>query len=138
MKHPQHISGRLRDASERFAGHADDYHLFYNVICACGHDSFSVFRSAKPALKVICARCATEVIVYDASYYPAASRNKASEKFDRVPGGHESERFQVYAMYEYGQLDDGEEFDPDDITWCQVFIENDRRQLVMILDDETA
>lgn len=44
----------------------------------------------------------------------------------------------VYVMYEYGELDDDQQFDQNDITWCQVFIENENKQRVKVVDDETA
>ena len=138
MKHPRHIAGYVEDASERFARDADEYHLFYHVVCKCGDDRFLVFQSEKPALKVRCAVCRAEVVVYDTGRYPSASKSRSPDQFHQVVRSEQGDRFRVYVMYEYGQLDDGEEFDSNDITWCQVFIEDERGGLSMILDDETA
>jgi hypothetical protein len=48
-----------------------------------------------------------------------------------------AEALPVYVSCEYGQLDEDQEFDQDDITWCQVFVEKGG-QLSRIFEDETA
>jgi hypothetical protein len=45
---------------------------------------------------------------------------------------------EVFVMYEYPELDEGERFNPDDITWCQVFARTPGEPARLVLEDETA
>jgi hypothetical protein len=138
MKWPQHIDGYLRDAKAHFPLQADDDHPFYQVICSCGGTRFHVFKSNRPNLKVTCKKCDTEISVYDLKLYPAASPGRAEEVFVPVLHPNGEDTVQVFVMYEYGELDDDQTFDRNDISWCQVFIENEDGVPIKILDDETA
>ena len=138
MPHPLHITGCVRDASSRFPNEADAHHWYYQLVCQDGSTQFQLCKGTKQTVKALCSNCAKEVIVYDLSLYPGASKIPGSQGFDSVrhPDGNDS--YRVYVMYEYGELDDDQVFDPNGITWCQVFIENESGDLVKILDDETA
>ena len=44
----------------------------------------------------------------------------------------------VFVSFEYGPLDDDQAFDPNDVTWFQLFTEDRAMRLVKVFDDETA
>jgi hypothetical protein len=44
---------------------------------------------------------------------------------------------EMFVAYEYGQMEPGEEFNRDDISWCQVFLRANG-SLSQVFDDETS
>ena len=85
----------------------------------------------------ICASCQERITIYDLAFYPAAVKLEGEETFvamDSMP----VRPSQVYVCYEYGELDPDQQFDRDDICWCQIFTESQSGQLVRVFDDETA
>jgi len=74
--------------------------------------------------------------VYDLASYPTASKGKGDEWFTELDPTKEG-ALPIYVSYEYGEFDDDQEFDQDDITWCQVFVEMGGG-LRKVFDDETA
>jgi hypothetical protein len=60
------------------------------------------------------------------------------ESFSEIKETKAGSGLPVFVMYEYGELDDDQEFDPNDITWFQVFVEASNGRLVKVFDDETA
>src|SRR5690349_10992679 len=108
MPHPLHASGFVIDASSRFPGESDRHHFYYQLVCHQDARCFRLLKGNKQTVKAICARCGNEIIVYDLSYYPAASKNPGTEQFTSIrhPSGDESSL--VYVMYEYGELDEEE------------------------------
>ncbi len=130
---PAHVEGFVESATSRFADEADDYHHYFQIVCPCAGERFVTELSNKKTLRARCEACGRSVTVYDLSRYPAASKGRGPEEFrEPQPPG------QVFVMYEYGERDEGEPFDRDDITWCRAWIEDDKGELVLILDDETA
>jgi hypothetical protein len=56
-----------------------------------------------------------------------------------VVAGGSSRGVYAYVMYEYGLLDAGDGFNPDDITWCQVYArDSESGRLSKVIDHETA
>jgi len=68
--------------------------------------------------------------------YPAACKPKGAELYVamEVPEAPSP----VFVAYEYGELDEDQEFNADDITWCQVFVEHSAGDILKVFDDETA
>lgn len=136
--YPSHVEGWVRDASALFPDQADDYHYFYQLVCPCGGKQFRARLSNQESLKVECGGCKREIVVYDLALYPAATKERGVEEFQLVRQAEFTGEEQVFVMYEYGQLDEDQPFDRNDITWCQAWLENSLGKRVMILDDETA
>lgn len=87
-------------------------------------------------MKAICERCGAAAIVYDLTFYPAATKQKGAETFSEMDATKVG-ALAVYVGYEYGEFDEDQEIDENDITWCQVFVELDG-ELCQVFDDETA
>jgi hypothetical protein len=136
-KYPTHLNDCVEDASIRFINDASDYHKYYQIICRCGCKLFDLLVSDKDSVIGICSECNYRIVIYDLDYYPAATKLDGEESFARM-NGMPNRPSQVYALYEYGQLDADMEFDPNDISWFQLFSETKDGQLVKIFDDETA
>jgi hypothetical protein len=76
-------------------------------------------------------------VVYDLAMYPAASKTRGAEVFE--PLARESgSASPVFVRYEYGAPEPDVEFDRNDISWCQVFIETTSGSLAKVFDDETC
>lgn len=130
--HPRHLTDWVESADiNQFRSDADEFHHYFKLRCKCGADSFELFKSDKHTVRARCQTCAREVTVYDLAYYPAATKLAGSESFRLVGAG------KVYMMYEYGEAEDDEVFNPDDITWCQIWLGR-QSDLELVLDDETA
>lgn len=114
-------------------GDFDLYHPLWRLVCSCGGQEFDIFKSALPRVLATCRRCGRNVSVYDIREYPAATVVPADDTLRAV-----ADRVEVFVMYEYSELDEGEEFNPDDITWCQVFAKSPGTQARMVVDHETA
>jgi hypothetical protein len=133
---PDHVEGFVQRAA-RFDEEADDYHHYYQVVCCCGGSHFRLFLGNKKSVKAQCVACPRMPTIYDLAYYPAATKLRGSEEF--LLAANEGEKTGlVYVMYEYGERDEDEPFDSNDITWCQVWLENSQGMLLKVLDDETA
>ncbi len=133
---PKHIEGLVEDANNRFPDDHDDFHHYFALKCLCGGERFSLVEGSKRSLIATCERCKREWRVYDLAYYTSASKGKGEEVFDRVLVSHEQPS-KLLIGYEYGEMDDEDEFDRDDITWCSVFVDNGVKPS-RVFDDETA
>src|SRR5258708_1962506 len=138
MKHPELIDGYLKDASPRFPGKSDEHHFFGQLQCSCANQWFRVWKSQRPTVRAVCEACKTHISVYDLTKYPAATPGRSEGDFVPVVHPDGGNRVRVYVMYEYGDLDPDQTFDRNDVTWCQVYIEDTAQKLIKILDDETA
>jgi hypothetical protein len=132
------MEGYASDANDQFADDADDYHHYFKIVCKCGDDRFRLIESNKQSVKAVCGKCGHEILLYDLSKYPAASKMPGDESFSEIKETKAGSGLPVFVMYEYGELDDDQEFDPNDITWFQVFVEASNGRLVKVFDDETA
>lgn len=136
---PRHVESYVQPASEKcpVPGSFDDYHPLYQVVCACGGRLFHVLADEMPRVVADCGACANRVTVYDVRLYPAATGGPGGDELHDVSGGDVA--VEVFVMYEYGDPDIPDDFDPDDISWCQVFTYDARTGSVeLVLDDETA
>jgi len=139
---PKHIEQYVRqvdDPSAFLAYECDEYALCYSVTCSCGCDEFRICLSAVPSVFAHCTECGNVLTIYDVRLYPAATPGSdttdSSDRFSQ--GGHEV--FSVYVVYEYGELDEDESFNQDDITWCEVYaFVKGTGTTVRVLSDETA
>lgn len=133
----EHVARYAIDVSDKFAPEADEAHFFYQIKCSCGGIKFKVKQTNKPSVFAICPNCSNEIIVYDVSLYPTgiSSKEPYSEVFVQEC---KTDEFNVYVMFEYSALDDDQVFDPNDISWCAVFVENSFIAITKIIDDETA
>ena len=136
--HPRHVDGWVVEANDRFPDEADDFHHFFKIQCECGRELFRLFESNKRSVKATCASCGRETLVYDLSRYPAASKLSGVESFVPMSVDQGDSGLRVFVMYEYGEPDEDQKFDPDDISWCQVFVESKNGQIKKVFDDETA
>lgn len=119
----------------------DSYTMCYKVKCTCGNEEFEVFTDSDPTVIAKCAKCKNEIIVYDLKYYPAASAVEEEEDFKKYISCKDDKLFNLCVIYEYSdefEFED-EEFDSDDITWCQVYVYGIKsKEVFKIVDDETA
>ncbi|MDE6713680.1 MAG: hypothetical protein K2K20_08085 [Lachnospiraceae bacterium] len=116
----------------------DEVHFLWKIKCECGETKFKVFTDEHPSVFCKCSRCNKDITVYELSNYPAAV--KLNEEFEVEQVFIEGvEDFNVYAIYEYSDEfeEDDDEFDPNGITWAEVYIGNGSI-VEKIVDDETA
>ena len=138
MSHPSHIDGYVVDASFCFKAHTSANSFYYQVKCKCGCVLFSVEISDKPKALAKCSHCGFVIPVYDVSFYPCATPKNGEAKILEIDGLQGQNHLKVFVMYEYGETDPDEIFNRDDISWCQVFVEDQNQNKIKILDDETA
>jgi hypothetical protein len=85
-----------------------------------------------------CSHCGDEIVVYDVRLYPAAtsSRTAGDAVLFSAAG---ATTFGVCVVYEYPELDDDQEFNQNDITWCEVFaLDEDDKVVARVISDETS
>jgi|SRR5687767_15284946 len=133
---PEHIESLVEDANHLFPDDHDNFHHYYLIKCRCGEFRFSLVEGSKKSLVATCERCNREWRIYDLAYYPSASKLKGEEHFGKILVPKEQSS-KLFIGYEYGETDDGDAFDRNDITWCIVFVEKEGK-LQRIFDDETA
>jgi hypothetical protein len=135
--YPSHLNDCVEDASDRFLADATDVHKHYELVCSCGHRSFELFLSNRKSVMAVCSACGAHILVYDLAHYPAAVKIAGPESFstlDSVP----THPAHVFIRYEYGEPEPDVDFDPNAITWCQIFVDAEDGNLVQVFDDETA
>ena len=132
--HPEHVDGFTESAGIRFAAKADECHHCFQIVCSCAQRRFHVLINNKLTVLARCVACGRQITIYDLACYPAAPKKRGSGEFRKAV----DQQGAVYVMYEYGETDEGEQFDRNDITWCQIWIEDDSGKMITLLDDETA
>ncbi len=138
IKAPNHIKGFIKNILSKVVDRAGSYSFYYQVICKCAGTRFRLLKSLKHALKAVCENCGNEITVYDVSCYSTASKGLNNSDAISVVHPKGQQFYKIYAIYEYSILNTGDTFDPDDITWCQVFIEDDQGNRVRIFDGGTT
>lgn len=134
---PKHVEDSVVSAEERFSEDADEFHHYFQIVCnACASNGFHLFLSNLDTVKAFCEMCQKEVLIYDLALYPAATKLAGDENFVELDLT-KAEALPIYVSYEYGEFGDDQEFDQNDITWCQVFVEKEG-ELLKVFDDETA
>jgi len=117
----------------------NDYAACYLVRCKCAREEFRIYLSAVPSVLAQCIECGNMIRLYDVRLYPAATpRSEATGPLDAFR--HDGrDVFSVCVVYEYGELDDDESFDQDDISWCEVYAFVAGTNIrVRVLSDETT
>ena len=134
---PKHVEHSVVSAEDKFSADIDEFHHYFQIVCnACGSRAFHLFLSDKDTVKALGAQCEKMVLIYDLALYPAATKLKDDESFSEIDLT-KAGALPIYVSYEYGGFDDDQEFDQNDITWCQVFVEKGG-ELLKVFDDETA
>ncbi|MDZ7619332.1 MAG: hypothetical protein U1E05_20220, partial [Patescibacteria group bacterium] len=129
----------VQDATKNFPGESDEFHHYYKLVCDCGSQRFLLHQSNRKSVVASCRQCGREIIVYDLSNYAAACKVAGEEHLSPMASADGATAdVTVFVMYEYGEIDDDQEFDRNDVTWCQVFVEDASGTHVCVFDDETA
>lgn len=136
MSSPTHIQNYVEDASSEFKSESTINHRFFRVKCTCGNLHFRLKISCQQTVLANCTNCHSVIAVYDLAIYPAAVKLKGVESFVEldIPEDQKS----LFVMYEYSSPEPDVEFDPNDITWCQIFVERNDGRIFKVFDDETA
>lgn len=116
-----------------------DYTFVHKIKCDCGEMKFKVYKDDHPSVILKCDCCNRDIVAYDLSYYPAATKvninyNKKLIQFDKL------KCFSVYTIYQYDdefELEYDVEFNKNVISWGIIYIKNGDF-VKKILDDETT
>ena len=114
----------------------DDFSYVYKVKCTCNSTRFFIYLDDHPTVIAECSICKKKIIIYDLSFYPAATKLDESYVMHRIFDTAN----ELYVNYEYSDeylYYKDVDFNPNDITWAKAFVKKDE-QLIKILDDETA
>jgi hypothetical protein len=133
---PTNLENLLEDSNARFPKAQDKFHHYFSLKCTCNGAKFCLLESNRRSVIAVCDRCGRELRIYDLAFYTSATKAKGDETFEQVLTPVD-EPSKVFIGFEYGETDDEEEFDRNDITWCTIFIE-ESGQLKQVFDDETA
>jgi hypothetical protein len=134
-KCPSHIECHAVPASDTFSESADAFHHYFQVVCSCGSILFVLLMGSLRSVHAICHKCRSMICLYDLSKYPTATKEKGEEVFKVHALTMEGKA--IYVGYEYGELDDDQEFDQDDISWFELFVETNGKPL-RVFSDESA
>jgi len=138
-RHIQQYAKKLTNNNKYFEWEEDEYHLQYSVKCTCGNEAFEIIGDEDFTTIAKCTECKNEIILYDLRLYPAAIHIECDKKPIRYITKDGDTIFNVAVHYEYSQLYEDEEFNPDDITWCIIRVYGLKSNKIFeILDDETA
>ncbi len=133
---PRHIEAYAFEATHEFSALSDKYHHYFKIVCACGCTLFRLLTSNKASVKAVCDRCSSVLPIYDLASYPAATKLGGTETYSEMFETSQTPT-NVFVGYEYGELDCDQDFNQDDITWCQVFVECSG-SMIKVFDEETA
>ena len=76
------------------------------------------------------------VTIYNLSYYPAAVSIQGNDAFKALDDP--SDQIALFVMYEYGDQEPDVECDPNDITWCHIYVQRSNGDIHEVFDDETC
>lgn len=88
-----------------------------------------------------CASCGKAITLYDLIEYPCAVTYRDNEEILRKVINKDNDKFNIAIIFQYSDdFDfDDEEFDENEITWCQIYLYDIvNLQSILIVDDETA
>lgn len=115
------------------------YTFVFKIKCTCNNIWFEVYKDEHPTVILNCLNCNKKIEVYDLKYYPSATKLK--NEFELIKLNlYNTDQYNVYAIYEYSdEFEDEEdvEFDPNDISWCYIFICSNG-SIEEIVNDETS
>jgi len=142
MKCPKHIENNvisLPNNNKFIEYEHDEYHLPYLVKCKCGCEELEIMTNPEPRILARCPLCGEKITIYNLRYYPAASLIPYDGENETYISPAEDTIFNIYVVYEYPELEGEEVFNPNDITWCEVYgfgIES--KNIFQIINHETA
>jgi hypothetical protein len=137
---PRHVQPFARPAvgDVDIPGRFAENHKLWKIACLCDADLFDLYVSDLPRAVARCMRCAKEIVLYDIREYPAGTPYRGASGLRRALVSAVN-GCAVYAMYEYGDIEEGAEPNPDDISWCQIFARDaSTGEVTMVVDDEAA
>lgn len=116
--------------------------LAYEISCSCGNNEFVIYKNSEPKVEAFCESCGKTITLYDLIEYPGAVtvRNDGEDALEKVINEN-NDKFNVAIIFEYSDefAFDDEEFDENEITWCQIYLYDIvSLRSIMIVDDETA
>jgi hypothetical protein len=141
MRCPAHVEQYVRPVfdSKRLVGYpCDERSPCYSVVCSCGGREFKIYTTRTPTVSAQCSHCGEVIVVYDVRLYPAAtpSRTAGDAVLFSAAG---ATTFGVCVVYEYPELDGDQEFDLNDISWCEVYaLGKDDEVVGRVISDETS
>ena len=142
MKCPNHVEKNVINLPKRnkfLSYECDEYHLPYQIICKCGCEEFEIVTNPEPMVLAICSKCGETITIYNLRYYPAASLIPFNGNEIPYTSVADDKIFNICVVYEYPELEDDEEFDQNDITWCEVYgFGVNSKKSFQIICDETA
>ena len=115
--------------------------LAYEVNCNCGNNEFVIYKNSEPKVMAFCASCGKAITLYDLIEYPCAVTYRDNEEILRKVINKDKDKFNIAIIFQYSDdFDfDDEEFDENEITWCQIYLYDIvNLQSILIVDDETA
>lgn len=137
-KYVKQIQGENKFFSDSIYG---EFTFAYEISCSCGCKEFVVYKNSEPKVMAYCASCGKQITLYDLIEYPCATTaGNREEELVKVINKN-NDKFNVAIIIQYSDefAFDDEEFDENDITWCQIFLyDTVNMQSIMIVDDETA
>jgi hypothetical protein len=144
MKCPSHVEKNviaLPNRNKFLDYECDVYHLPYLIKCNCGCEEFEILTNPEPMVMAQCSKCRENITIYNLRHYPAASLVPyAGEKTTYTsPSPYKDTVFNICVVYEYPELEETENFDQNDITWCEIYgFGVKSKKSFRILSDETA
>lgn len=133
---PSHLRDHVEDASSTFRQETSHNHKYFKLNCGCGSTQFRLMISPQKSVRGNCLTCGNSFTIYDLAYYPAGVKLPGSEEFRELDDP--ANQAAVYVMFEYGEAEPDMEFDENDVTWCQIFVQRNEGEIEMIFDDETC
>jgi len=142
MKCPDHIKKfaiKLPNNNEYTEYVCDDYHIPYLIKCICGCTKCVVLLNCEPQVNAKCTSCGEIIPIYNLKYYPATALIPCDEECKEYISPEGDTFFNICVVYEYPELEKDEEFNPNDITFCEIFgFGLDSGKYFCIISDETA
>ena len=139
--HPTHYKGNIRplDKQVTINGRNNPYDLdrdFVFIECNCGNDKFCIFVSGYPEVKCQCSTCGKEYLIYDVSFYPAASAYEPNKgKFKKWSNNLGKETFEVIASWVYPEEPEND----NDLDWFVLIARDaESNEYFEVINDETA
>lgn len=142
MKCPRHIENNvvsLPNKNKFLEYECDEYHLPYLVKCKCGCEELEIMTNPEPMVIAKCPKCGENITIYNLRYYPAAALIPHTGEETVYISPAEDNIFNICVVYEYPELEEDEEFNQNDITWCEIYgFGLKSKKVFQIISDETA
>lgn len=119
----------------------DQYTFAYEVSCSCGNNEFVIYKNSEPKVIASCEKCGKTITLYDLIEYPCAVTFREEEDILEKVTNENNDKFNVAIIFQYSDefAFDDEEFDENDVTWCQIYLHDVvSLRSFLLVDDETA